>query len=788
MNRPQDFPESPWQDSRFVPGEGPHDAKIVILGEAPGKQENAQGRPFVGGSGKILNIILKNAGLSRDDVYVTNVIKYQPPKNRINTKTAQAYVQDNIPALMKELKGLKQKRVIVPTGNTAMAALGLKDKVTRARGFIYPTEYLGKVIPTFHPAHVMRQFSDIHTVTRDFMKIKRHAAGAAIQRPKEVFQIAPTADDVENFAAMVINRLNHGQKLSLSIDLETYITDHPTLTPIKTVGMSLDDSHAIVVPFITQADNMYWRTEDEELRAIKAIGSLLEDPRLEKMAHNALFDILVLMNHGFTIEGPIYDTMLAQYLVYHPSPHTLEYLVSIYTDYDQWKTSAGHNDREFREYNARDVVVLHMCKPGLDEDLDSNNVRGVFEILQKVIKPTCQMMLNGMHIDTNKHQAVREPLEESLEELREKMEILADTPGLNPNSNAQLQEVLFNKLKLRSQVKTKSGKGLSTGDDVLKRLSLRYPDNEFVATLRRYRELHSRHKTFVKNLRIDSDSRVRSSFSLHTVVSGRYSSTNPNLQNLPARTDPEGYIRGMYAAPPGHKIVTADYSQFELVIFAVLSGDPEWLEAMQNGDDVHRVTGKALLGEYQDKYRTFIKNFTYGFIYGSQGGEIEKVAPKELIQQLTVQEMIHNLQLTHPKMFEYRHEVEESIRKKHYVTNAYGRKRWFVGQLSNKNYREAYNHRIQSTAGDIMHTRTAALDEVLDLSRDKLVLQLHDAFYFEVEENRVDTVAQTVKDVMEEKIVTPLGYEFNVKADVEVGDSLAKKDLEKWTNARLAIR
>lgn len=787
INRMEDFPVSPWSESNFVPGEGPRDAKIIIIGEAPGKQENLKRRPFTGGAGTILDSELSRADIDRKkDVYVTNVVKYQPPGNNLKTKAALDYIAENIPILHREIRSLPQVRVIVPTGNIAMAALGLSDRIGRARGFIYNTP-LGKVIPTFHPAYFMRSYEDIVTGIRDFQKIKRHATTGGRAAPREMFNIAPTIIEVEEFVARIKNQVNLGKKITLAVDLETYITDHPILTPIKTVGLATDNREALIVPFITQSERLYWRSEDETLRAITAIGELLDDPRIEIMCHNALFDILVLMSHGFVINGPIYDTMIGQYLVYHPSPHTLEYLVSIYTDFDQWKLSAGKADREFREYNARDCTVLHMCKPELDEDMDSNRVRNVFDILMDTIRPTCQMMLNGMHIDKERHKEIGTPLQGVLDKLRLEMEIESDTPGLNPNSPIQLQDVLFKKLKLKSQVKTKAG-ALSTGDDVLKRLSVRYPDNRFITLLRDYRKQSTRYKTFIKELRIDTDSRVRSQFSLHTVVTGRYSSSNPNLQNLPLRTDPEGYIRGMYTASPGYKIVTADYSQLELVIFAILSGDPEWIQAFKDGTDVHRLMGDGLIGKYEDKYRTFFKNFVYAFIYGSEGQEIEKVVPKELmLRGVNIQVMLANLTQTHPKMFEYREEIRDQMKTKHYIINAFGRKRWFVGHLSNKNFREGYNFRVQSTAGDIMHTRTIRLDEGLDLSVDRLILQLHDAFYFEVQDARADTVAGFLKSVMEERIITPLGYEFNLKADVEVGSSLAKKDLGKWEIAERII-
>lgn len=777
-----EFPASPWPKSNFVPGEGNPNANILILGEAPGAEEDKHQRPFVGGAGKVLNGILRSAGISREECYLTNVIKYRPPANNISTAQAQAYVQKNIAPLVQEIQRVNPT-VIVPVGNTALAALGFHYKITQARGAIFHSPKLGKIIPTYHPAYIMRQRHERETSVRDFLKILKHSKTQLVPTFTENFNISPTVEDVETLARTVQMKVSQGEQVVLGMDLETTYEDSFMDTAIKLFGIAISDSTATVVPFVTQSDQEYWDSDDKLYRAIIALGSILEDPNVTKIFHNSLFDVPVLLNHGFTVVGPIYDTMLGQYLVYHPSKHSLAYLASIYTDFPAWKLTADDKtDKEYRTYNARDCTILKMLKPHVDEDIRSNGVKPVSDVVMNNIIPTAKMMVAGLPFDQDRYTQIRDDLISRIDQTEREVREKAGEPDLNLNSTRQLRALLFDKLKLRSQVKTDSGE-LSTSKDVLNRLSNRYPNNEIVSKLLEYRTLQKQYDSFIKDIRVSDDGRVHSEFKMHTAVTGRFSSSNPNLQNLPKRSDPKGTIRKMYKTSPGRVIVSADYSQLELVIFAYLSGDEEWINAFETGLDVHYINGESLMGDLynDDRYRTFAKNFIYGFIYGSQGGEIEKVAPKELINHLSVKEMIDNFAQRHPKMFEYRSNIEKQLNEKRFIRNAFGRKRWFTGNITKADIRAAYNFPIQATAGDIMNMKMPEVDELADsLGNSQLILQLHDAFYIECPESELERACKGLKRIMESTVITPLGYEFNLKADVSYGPSLSDKEMEDF--------
>lgn len=780
MNKPDTCKRCPLYGRPYVPAVGDIGSTIVIIGEAPGATEEKYSRPFVGGSGKILDRLLASVEINRAACYITNAVKCRPPNNNVKSVDGQAAVAWCRPIIYKEIKAMKGHRVIVPMENTALSAvidvIGVEypdTTITELRGIATQTPY-GIVIPTFHPTHIMRQQHEFYTAQADWQKIAKYQYQKVVPEPKERFNINPTITDVEQFAYKLQDRATESQ-ISIGLDIETYIRDNPLQTPIKLLGIASSESEAIVIPFINQSGQLYWQTEYEAVRAAKAIGMILENPRITKIVHNSLFDILICMNHGWTIAGPIYDTMLAHHLIYHLSKQSLAYLVSIYLDYPAWKITKGDSDAEYREYNARDCVVLKMLHPLIEEDIDSNGVRWVFDNLMKVIVPTCQMTINGLHIDQPTQMHTKTRLQEDIESLLRKLWKLSDNPGLNPGSPKELRETLFNQMKLKSQVKTPGGL-LSTNEAVLNKLSIRYPDNQFVETLLRYRKVQKLSSTYA-DPPILSDGRVHSQFKL-TVVTGRYGSSNPNVQNLPKKGESQVYIKKMYQAPSGKSIISADFSQAELIVFATLTNDEEWLTAFADGVDIHQVNGAALTREYYEKYRTFYKNFIYGFIYGSEGSEIEKVVPRELLKQLTISDILNGFEQRHPNMFSYQEEIQRQIRIDHRVSNPFGRTRFFVGTPTKKDFREGYNYPIQSTVGDIMHIKMGLLNSELRLDIDKLILQLHDAFYLEVADRRINMAIGILKEIMEYPVLAPNGMEFKLKVSLEVGKNL--QDMAKY--------
>jgi len=770
----------PLQYQKIVPPAGPLNANILLIGEAPGENEERDGVPFVGGAGRILNGLLRTANIDRGTCRIDNVLQCRPPNNSMKTNEARQALEHCIPRFLSRLHQV-HPMVTVPMGNTALNALGFYYPISKARGAVMRSPH-GRIIPTWHPAYIMRQWHEYLTAQYDWKKIKRHSEGYLGQiEPPEFFHIKPNIIDVEMFEKQVSEQALRGEVV-LGIDLETYEIDNPQNIPIKVCGIATNERTVMVIPFITESGNYYWGTHDEAIRAIMAIGRILENPRIVKMFHNALFDVQVLMNHGWHVVPPIFDTMIAQFLICHLLPQSLAYLVSIHTDYPPWKLEKVKGDIGIRTYNARDCAVLHLIRDNILRDLEDNNLTYLFYREMDNIIPTVKMMLNGLRISPERHGAVNDQLEADIRRMTESLQDLSGRPDLNPNSSPQLAGVLFDDLGLRSQVKTKGGKR-STKEDVLNRLSKRYPDQPFVAKLLEYRNVQKLKSTFA-DPPILADGRVHSQFK-RNVVTGRFSSSNPNVQNLPSgrrgeKGESQKYIRRMYVPDPGHVFVATDISQAELYVFAVVTQDEAWLSAFAEGKDIHEMNCGDMMGFYEAKYRTFIKNVIYGVIFGSEGPEIEKVAPKELIGKISVQQMLENLWKTHPSVKAFRDYQSSIIANGGKVRTPFGRIRYFVGSPTKAQIRQGVNHPIQGTIGDIMVEKMAMVDQVLAWPTDRLVLQLHDSLYVETPEARKDIVARKMKRVMELPISSPDGLEFRFKIDVKIGTSLLEDEMGKW--------
>lgn len=789
----RDFPPSPWPGKKFVKAVGPKGAKIVVIGEAPGEQENEAGVPFHNdrGAGRMLDICLRYAGLTRDDCYITNVIKYQPPGNDIKTAAALRYIEQSTPHLIREIQALNPT-VVVPLGNVALRALGIDHPITRARGAIIPSSY-GKIIPTFHPAYYMRQMQTLEVGKRDWAKIARHSKHYSYITYSENFNINPSVLDIEMLARS-ITTLSKTQKVWIGVDIETpYIVYSPLDLPMKTLAIATSETTATVIPFITQSGEHYF-SDVELCRVFHALGEIFENPNVVKMLHNSLFDVSVISNHGIPFRGPIFDTMIAHWLIYEPASHSLESLVSWYSDYQPWKLEAGRSDKEFREYNARDTTVLHMVRKAVKEDLQANKQDIPFQIYSNNVLPTVSMMIRGLPMSETHYQQVKARLEADIEMLKNDLVLISGDENFNPASSDHVRELLFTQKKMRSAVKTKRGK-LSTSEDVLKRLKLRYinkPEEELIDLLLNYRDLSQKYKMFIKNLWFGADGRVHAQFKMTSTKTGRFISENPNVMNLPKRADPEGYIRRMYRTTEDRVLIAADWSQLELMIFAEIAEDTIWQEAFREGKDVHILNGKTLIGDSYDNsdgIRTFIKNFIYGLIYGSEGAEVEKLIPQHLIGKISVQSVMQQLLKLHPAVFKYFQKIEDQVTKKHFVTNAFGLKRWFFGKPSKADIRSAINHPIQSTAALIMHDKMPRIEELASqygsmllptVPSSGLVLQLHDEYVVEVDREHLNPVAQGMKEIMEEVVYTPLGYEFHLKAEVKFGPSLSSKESTAW--------
>lgn len=762
--------DCPYRGSVTVPPKGMLSSPLWIIGEAPGENEEKQRQPFVGGAGRVLYRLLRDAGIDPQNVYYTNVLKCRPPANDITTSDAHKAIECCVEQLHTELV-IGKPRLIVPVGNTAMHALGIEQTITKVRGTPFLTQW-GKVIPTFHPAYLMRQQQEFITAAYDWSKIATHMKTTGVTQFREDYNVTPTVEDVYLLKQKIDKEVQEKGNCIIAVDLETPFPGDTYEKTILVCGISLDKDSAVVVPFHKADGKDYWRTKEEELEVIQLLSDIFNNPHVIKVLHNSMFDIAVLMSLGFPFVGPVYDTMLAHWLVYEPAHHSLAYCASIYTDFPQWKVETKWtDDLSLRKRNARDCCTLFPIMEALNADMRDNGLEWLFNVLMKNIIPTVRMEMNGIPIESSKRDEVDAELSgRVMLELADIRKLVGDDT-FNPNSPKQVGVYL----------KDQFGTHGSTGKDVLENLAVKFPGNPFPTKLLHYRSMSKMYTTYVRDVRIWPDGRARSHFYLGTVT-GRYKSDDPNFQNLPTkRKDPDGFVKRMYSGGKGKVIIEGDISQTELRIFAAITHDDKWLTAFDDPTrDVHKENCIALVGEYKKEWRTFIKNFIYGLIYGSDGSEIAKMMPLELMQRgITVDRLLAKLHLEHPGVKQYFQEVEESVRKDHKVVNPFGLTRWFPGEITKANIREAVNFPIQSSNAVLMQYKMPFLMDSLG-PEDELILQLHDAFYVLTDERRCDKVASIMKTIMEEPLTAPNGMVFQLPVSIEYGTTMFDGDMKPW--------
>lgn len=444
-------PECPLRERNRVwsegPGQGP--VPIVLMGEGPGRDEDFEGRPFVGAAGRTLNYALGRSGLNRRACWITNLISCRPTDNKSDTAEFQEAVECCKPGFEAELKYLAKRevRVWMPLGNVACSALGVEGGITKIRGSVYMED--GRLIlPTFHPAYIVRgQWKQEVTWVNDFEKAKKLSQKKKYNPPSERFITRPTLRDLEQF----LSDAREGGPKVLGVDIETTSLD-PFYGKIMVVGFALDWQRAISFPFFSKGMVPYWNHRDSG-RARKILQELLSFPCIFQ---NSLFDIPHLQAAGYMVPNLAHDTLLLHHAIHPELPHTIGYIVSVYGSTPYWKgevlgrlgSLSEVEDEVLRTYNLRDCVVLHQVLPGLLKDLGEVNTSSVyFNISLPLVSPIIDMTRNGMLIDQDRLKKWRAKLKRTEKKLESELREVTGVPdGFSFDSGDHLRLLVYGKV------------------------------------------------------------------------------------------------------------------------------------------------------------------------------------------------------------------------------------------------------------------------------------------------------------------------------------------------------
>lgn len=520
----------------------------------------------------------------------------------------------------------------------------------------------------------------------------------------------------------------------------------------------------------------YQAKEPVNVRAdwLESMKPVFEDEKVKKSAHNAKFDIRVMRSVGMDVKGLDFDTMLASYLL-NPGTrqHGLDALTFSEMQFEKISKDdllgKGRNKCEFSDldteklslYSCEDADFTHRLASRLKPRLKEHKLDKLFNEIEMPLVPVLvNMEENGVKLNLALLKKTGGELADKARELEKKIHKLAGK-NFNIKSTQQLQEVLFDDLEIPTELVSKTKTGLSTAADELEKLKDLHP---IIPLIQEYRELVKLSNTYIDALpeMVDKKtSRLHTSFNQTVTATGRLSSTDPNLQNIPARTETGRRIRQAFVCECGWELVGFDYSQIELRLAAHMSGDKKMIKAFREGADIHTATAAEINEvkpeEVTKEMRTEAKAINFGILYGqgphglSQTADIPYARAKAFIDQyFNVYQGIKRFVEAKP----------EEAREHGYVQTMFGRRRYLpeinssVVQVRKGAERIAVNTPLQGTAADIIKIAMIRADEALaeinkKEERVRMILQVHDELLFEVEKEAIEELIEIIKPVME---------------------------------------
>ena len=738
-------------------GRGPTPADVMVIGEAPGRHEDETNKPFQGAAGSVLDEAFEEVGITRKRVYITNSVRCRPPSNR-KPKTSE--IKACSYWLQKELEIVKPKYILL-LGGTALKAfpeLG-KDSITRVRGRFYKIGNY-EIFPTFHPAAVLYDTTKGEILKADLVQFYGATRNKKLKTsPRFNPRIVSSMDRLkECFQDIRDNKI-------ISLDLETQSLDPWHGDKIIVIGLGTKYNQW-VIPLNHKGSPFGLRLN--KVKLFKYLKKLLKDKRV--VAQNGKFDSLwILIKHGVRIEINE-DTMLMSHLLNENTPNGLKYLASLYfgaPDYDittDQKNGDGSLD-DLVEYNARDIYYTRKLYFRLYKELrtDSRLLDFYTHVMVPAMMVYRDIEYNGIYLDEEQMDKVETRLVKQLNDSHKKLKKYGD---INWNSPKQVSHLLFDELGLTPLESTRTG--FSTSESVMKRLARKHKAPKQIM---RYREASKGISTFLNGWRGKMvGERVHPTFNLIKIwtknksvgtVTGRPSAENPPLQQTPR--DPE--LRSVARAPEGWEFIEADFSQIELRIVAMLSGDKAMKRAFQTGEDIHTMT--AILVSSKDlsrmsgfdakEWRKKAKAINFGFVYGMGVDTFLEYARDKYDVIFTYEEGERIRELFFNKYSGLRPWYKRQIRMARlngYIRCLSGRVRHLPNIDSESQYersyaeRQAINSPVQGLASDFTLMAVIELARIFTSDVLKIVGTVHDSILMEVKEGYVNKVTTQIRESM----------------------------------------
>lgn len=512
------------------------------------------------------------------------------------------------------------------------------------------------------------------------------------------------------------------------------------------------------------------RETEEAQRMVDIFRPFFGSTTIEKVGQNLKYDILVLSHYGVEVEGKLFDTMLAHYVVQPEQRHNMDLLAENYLHYRTipiealigsgrtQRNMADLKPKEIVDYACEDADVTLRLYPILKQEMEKYEVTSVFTNIEMPLLPVlARMERNGVCLDTAALEETGRNFTERMQQLETEIYELAGHE-FTITSPKQVGTVLFDELQISAKVKkTKTGQ-YSTSEEVLETLRDKHPIVEKILQHRALKKLLSTYVEALPKLINPDTGHIHTSFNQAVTATGRLSSSNPNLQNIPVRGEDGREIRRAFVPESGEVFFSADYSQIELRIMAHLSEDEHMVADFNSGLDIHAATAARIfhktVEEVDRDERRKAKTANFGIIYGiSAFGLSERMS----VSRAEAKELIENYFSTYPKVRDYMNESIERAKETGYITTQFGRRRYLAdinaGNATVRGYaeRNAVNAPIQGTAADIIKLAMIAIDRRLrkEQLKARMILQVHDELNFSVPPTELEQVRQLVVEEME---------------------------------------
>ena len=548
----------------------------------------------------------------------------------------------------------------------------------------------------------------------------------------------------------------------LALDTET-TSSNPMEAELVGMSFSCQENEAYYIPV---PEN---RQEAEKI--VTLFRPLLENTTSVKVGQNIKYDMIVLQRYGARVAGPLFDTMLAHYVLQPELRHNMDYLAEIYLNYktihiDELIGAKGKGQKSMRElspsevyrYACEDADITLKLKNILEKELKSQALEELFYNIEMPLVPVLvNLECNGVLLDVDSLKQSSTHFTQRLQEIEEEIYALANT-SFNIASPKQVGEVLFDQLKITSKAKkTKTGQYV-TSEEVLESLRTKHPVVEKILEHRGLKKLLGTYVDALPLLINQETGRIHTSFNQAVTATGRLSSSNPNLQNIPIRDEDGKEIRKAFIPDEACEFFSADYSQIELRIMAHLSGDENMIDAFRSGHDIHAATAakiyKVPIEEVTSDMRRKAKTANFGIIYGIS---VFGLAERMNVPRAEAKELIEEYFQTYPKIKAYMDQSIQVAQERGYVETIFHRKR-YLPDINSRNAtvrgyaeRNAINAPIQGSAADIIKVAMAHIYQRFEAEgiQAKMILQVHDELNFSVPVSEKEKVQQIVIEEME---------------------------------------